>query len=50
MSPEEMAIAKRIEHEIGYVPLGTIDLLEVLSRPDILPLVEIYLANKKDKW
>jgi hypothetical protein len=40
---EEDALVQRIERMIGYVPIGTRDLLHILSHPDVIDITRKYL-------
>ena len=44
-SPSEMAVVKRMEKIIGYVPIGTRDLMHVLTHPDLIDLTKAWIAS-----
>lgn len=47
-SPAEAALIARLERVVGYVPVGTGDLLHVLSHPDVLPFTDAYLDERRE--
>jgi hypothetical protein len=40
--PEVVALAKRVERVVGYVPAGFSDLLNILSHPDVRDLTQAW--------
>jgi hypothetical protein len=41
----EWALLRRVERVVGYLPVGTCDLLRILAHPDVLPLTRDYLSE-----
>lgn len=41
----EQEICKKIERLVGYVPVGTVDLLHILVHPDVIHLTEKYVRD-----
>lgn len=46
-SATEEALIERIQRIVGYVPVGTRDLLHILSHPDIISYSERYLGARR---
>lgn len=42
----EKELIKKIERIVGYVPVGTKDLLHILKHPDIIELSKAYLQEE----
>jgi hypothetical protein len=43
----EMALLNKLKRMMGYVPIGTKDLLSVLTHPDVIDLTEEYVRAKR---
>lgn len=43
----EQALIIKLKRMIGHVPLGTKDLLHVLTHPDVIDLTEEYVRAKR---
>ena len=41
----EAALLDRVQRVVGYVPVGTSDLLRVLTHPDVLPLTKRHIRE-----
>jgi hypothetical protein len=41
-----IALAKRVQRVVGYVPAGFSDLLNILSHPDVAPLTQAWWDHK----
>lgn len=46
---EEKALIQRIELLLGYVPVGTLDLLHILTHPDAIEVTQQYVDSTKNK-
>lgn len=44
-TPTEQAIISKVEHIVGYVPIGTLDLLHILVHPDVIALTGAYIKE-----
>ena len=40
-------ICKKVERMVGYPVTGLGDILSILTGPDVLPLLETYISEKK---
>lgn len=43
----EAQVILQMNRMLGYIPIGTKDLLRILVHPDVLPLMESYLQLAK---
>ena len=43
----ETALIERIQRVVGYVPVGTKDLLHILTHPDVVSYTQNYITGKK---
>lgn len=43
----EQALLIKLNRMLGYVPIGTKDLLHVLTHPDVIDLTEEYVRAKR---
>lgn len=47
MIESEAQLLGKLEKVIGYVPIGTKDLLQVLAHPDVIDLTQVYLDVRR---
>ena len=48
MIKEEIELIGKISRVVGYIPVGTIDLLRILTHPDIIESTIAYFATKEN--
>lgn len=44
---EEKRLIERVQKMLGYVPIGTLDLLHILAHPDCIEITRAFLDEKE---